>query len=300
MRSVILLLMLLSVDAAGPEPRRWGFTGHEMAATAAVAVLPRSMPDFFRSAGDQLVYLNPEPDRWRSRDLGEMDQAWSYDHYIDMENVPAAALESPDRFRYLAALYQAGLEKPESEAGFLPFRMLEMYQRLVTEWRMWRRPRDDSHRPFIEARIINDAGILGHYATDASNPHHTTIHFNGWAETAPNPEGYTYDRGFHSRFERLFVEAQVTQADVNARVTGTPESFPGEARAAVMRHIQTSFAEVETLYRLDRDIGFDPEGELKPETRDFAAERLASGASMLAALWWSAWLESASPPGGGA
>ena len=270
-----------------------------MAATAAVAVLPQSMPDFFRDAGDQLVYLNPEPDRWRSRDLREMDQAWSYDHYIDMENVPAAALEAPDRFQYLAALYGAGLEKPESEGGFLPFRILEMYERLVTEWRMWRNPRDESHRAFIEARIINDAGILGHYATDASNPHHTTIHFNGWAEAAPNPEGYTDDRGFHSRFERFFVEAHVDQADVSARVTGPPESFPGGARAAVMSHIQASFAEVETLYRLDRDIGFDPGGELNPQTRDFAAERLASGARMLAALWWSAWLESESPPGGG-
>jgi len=298
MRSVILLLALLSVAAARPAPLPWGFTGHEMAATAAVAVLPESMPQFFRDAADQLVYLNPEPDRWRSRDLAGMDQAWSYDHYIDMENVPAAALDAPDRFQFLAALYEAGLENPVRDAGFLPFRMVEMYERLVTEWRMWRRPRDESHRAFIEARIINDAGILGHYATDASNPHHTTIHFNGWADGAPNPEGYTSDRGFHSRFERFFVEAHVTQDDVNARVTGEPESYAGEARAAVMRLIQASFAEVETLYRLDQDIGFDPDGELNPETRDFAADRLAAGARMLSALWWSAWLESATPPGG--
>jgi hypothetical protein len=173
-----------------------------------------------------------------------------------------------------------------------------MYERLVTEWRMWRNPRDEAQRPFIEARIINDAGILGHYVTDASNPHHTTIHFNGWAETAPNPERYTYDRGFHSRFERYFVEAHVEQSDVNERVTGAPESFAGQVRPAVIRHIQTTHAEVETLYQLDRDIGFDADAELNPETRDFAADRLAAGAQMLAALWWSAWLESASPAGG--
>ena len=45
-------------------------------------------------------------------------------------------------------------------------------------------------------------------------------------------------------------------------------------------------------------FGFDPEAEMNPETRDFAADRLAAGAQMLAALWWSAWLESASPAGG--
>jgi len=298
MRSVILLLVLFSADAMEAAPRRWGFVGHEMAAAAAVTVLPQDMPAFFRDAGEQLVYLNPEPDRWRSRDLAEMDQAWSYDHYIDLENVPLAALQAPDRFQFLAALYAEGLEKPERDGGFIPFRIIEMYERLVTEWRMWRNPRDEAHRRFIEDRIINDAGILGHYVTDASNPHHTTIHFNGWAATAPNPERYTYDRGFHSRFERYFVEAHVDQSDVNARVTGAPESFAGQARGAVMRHIQTTHAEVETLYRLDRDIGFDAEAELNPETRDFAADRLAAGSRMLAALWWSAWLESASSAGG--
>jgi len=297
MRSVILLLVLFSADAVEPAPRRWGFVGHEMAAAAAISVLPQEMPGFFRDAGEQLVYLNPEPDRWRSRDLAEMDQAWSYDHYIDIENVPLAVLGAPDRFQYFAGLYAAGLEKPERDGGFLPFRIVEMYERLVTEWRMWRDPRDESLRPFIEDRIINDAGVMGHYVADAANPHHTTIHFNGWAETAPNPERYTYDRGFHSRFESAFVGAHVEQSDVNDRVTESPASFAGEARSAVMRHIQASHAEVETLYRLERDLGFDPGAELNPETRDFAADRLAAGAQMLAALWWSAWLESASPAG---
>jgi len=51
---------------------------------------------------------------------------------------------------------------------------------------------------------------------------------------------------------------------------------------------------VERLYRLERDLGFDPARAAPAETRDFAAERLAVGARMLADLWWSAWLESAS------
>ena len=54
-------------------------------------------------------------------------------------------------------------------------------------------------------------------------------------------------------------------------------------------------AEVETLYRLDRDVGFDPWEPAAPEALEFAAERLAAGAEMLAVLWWSAWVESATP-----
>ena len=299
------LLMTLAVST-GPtsddaHPLPWGFLGHEMAAHAAVLALPASMPAFFRDARDQLVYLDPEPDRWRNFNMKEMEQAFSYDHYIDMENVPTGALDAPDRFTYLKALYDAGLPKPERDAGFLPYRILELYQRVVTEFRMWRNETDPTRRGWIEQRIINDAGVLGHYVTDASQPHHSTIHFNGWrgsdalGNAVPNPEGYSGGGDFHSRFERLFVEAHVTQADVNRHMPrSAPTDATGRSRAMVMEHIQESSDNVEALYRLDRDVGFDPDGPLNPETRDFAAERLASGGAMLSVLWWSAWNESGS------
>ena len=98
--------------------------GHELAARAAVTALPTDMPAFFRSAAERLVYLNPEPDRWRDSGQRAMDQAWNYDHYIDVENVPDGALEEADRFSFLKVLYDAGLEKPERDAGFLPYRIL--------------------------------------------------------------------------------------------------------------------------------------------------------------------------------
>ena len=98
------------------------------------------------------------------------------------------------------------------------------------------------------------------------------------------------------------MEAHLTDADLARHMpAGEPASVSGGAREAVRRHILESHAEVETLYRLDRDVGFDPETPADPAARAFAAERLAAGARMLASLWWSAWLESASPPGlGGA
>ena len=278
----------------------WGSVGHEMAARAAVTRMPSGMPAFFREAGDRLVYLNPEPDRWRVGRQREMDQAFQYDHYIDLENVPDGALEARDRFDFLRRLYEAGLERPERDAGFLPFRITELYQRIVTEWRLWRAETDPERRAWIAERIVNDAGILGHYVTDGSQPHHTTIHFNGWDRDTPNPAGYTTDNGFHARFETGFVSAHVRDADL-ARHLGAGElrSVAGSARAAVMDHIMAAHAEVETLYRLDRDVGFDPEQPPVPEAREFAAERLAAGAEMLAVLWWSAWVESGTPlPGG--
>ena len=284
-------------STVGFAPPPWGFVGHEMAAGVAVAALPDDMPAFFRDAGPQLVHLNPEPDRWRVWEQREMDQAFSYDHYVDLENLPDGALDAPDRFEYLAMLYDAGTGEAGARRG-VPARFGSSSStsgsspagagggpRKAPERREW-----------IEERIVNDAGVLGHYVTDASQPHHTTIHFNGWDLETPNPEGYTRDNQFHARFERFFVEAHVTRGDVAAHANdGPPRSVAGSAREAVLAHIQESHAEVETLYRLDRDVGFDPEQPADPAAKDFAAVRLAAGADMLAALWWSAWLESASP-----
>lgn len=295
MTTPLPLAAVLSGSLAGvctvPIPTAWGFGGHALAARAAVEGLPAELPAFFRAAGDQLVYLVSEPDRWKGSSPREMYQAWAADHYVDVENLPAGTLDAPDRFAFLRALQEAGIERPERDVGFVHFAIVELYQRVVNGWKRWQAETDPARRRWIGERIVNDAGILGHYVTDASQPQHTTIHFNGWAERAPNPEGYTYDRGFHQRFETAFVDAHVSQEDVSRRVRGTPRSVAGAARTAVVRYVDHSHGQVERLYRLERDVGFDPDGRTRAETRDFAADRLAEGADMLRILWWSAWLE---------
>ncbi len=268
----------------------WGFVGHGIISRIAAEGLPSDMPAFFTDAADQLTYLGPEPDRWRDDELVVMDEAWKYDHYIDIENVPAGALDAPDRFEYLEALYEAGLEEPEQSAGFLPFRMLEVYQRLTTGFARWRMAGSPEERAWIEARIVNDAGILGHYVADAGNPHHTTIHFNGWAEDAPNPEGYTTSRDFHWRFESPFVEAHIEADPVRARVAEGAEAFP-DARVAIWRYLMTTHEQVVPLYELEKAHGFDPE-RATPETEAFVIDRLAAAATMLRSLWYTAWIES--------
>lgn len=291
--------------AASPDPYAdsgsppWGAGGHRMAARAAVSVLPEEVPPFFREADEQLVYLNPEPDRWRVAEHEEMDQAFAYDHYIDMENVPQGALDASNRFEFLRILYAAGIPQPERDVGFLPYRILELYQRLVTQWRLWRAEEDPERRDWIAQRIVNDAGVLGHYVTDGSQPHHTTIHFNGWALRVPNPERFNRDPRFHARFERHFVDAHVTDADVARYMGYPPTPVVGWVKEAVLAHILQAHQLVETLYRLDRDIGFDPDEPAAEATVEFAASRIAAGAQMLAGLWFSAWLESADEPSGG-
>lgn len=284
-------LALAALLAAVPSPP-WGAHGHRIAAEAATRGLPDSMPAFFRERSGQLVWLDAEPDRWRGPGATAARRAFAYDHYIDLERVPAGALDAPDRWRFLETLHRGGIDDPAPEVGLLPFRILELHQRLVSEWRRWRETPDPRERRWIEDRIVDDAGILGHYVTDASQPQHTTIHFNGWAEGVRNPEGYATDRSFHARFETAFVDARVGLDDLVAVLGRRRPRRIDDVRAAILAHIREAHARVEELYRLERDIGFDADRD-DPRTVGFAVERLASGAEMLQDLWWTAWLESA-------
>src|SRR5690606_37468347 len=83
-----------------------GAAGQRAAARAAVTNLPADLPAFLRGAADPLVHPKPEPDRWRDRHAAAMDEAWKYDHCIDVEVVPAAALQPPARFSYLLELHR--------------------------------------------------------------------------------------------------------------------------------------------------------------------------------------------------
>lgn len=281
-------LVLGAASSFSPAP--WGRDGHLTVGREAALHLPESMPRFFRGRTDRLSYLNYEPDRWRSDELRKMDDAFKYDHYIDLENVPSGALAEPNRFQYLLALEEAGLENPVRDGGFLPYRIAEVYERLLTGFRRWRAA-EEPERGWIEERILNDAGILGHYVADGAQPHHTTIHFNGWARGVPNPQGYTRSDDFHWSFESAFVSAHVPEAEVARRVSRSPRLMD-DVWHDVLQYIGETHRQVETLYRLERDVGFDPEAPADSAAVAFTAERLAAGAEMLRDLWWTAWVTS--------
>ncbi len=303
LRSALSLLalgaVLLPGESAAPNRARpWGEYGHRIAAEAAAARLPREMPAFFRDEREQLVYLSSEPDRWREEHFPQMREGFRYDHYINLERMPLEARSARDRWSFLQALNAAGIASPHLEVGFLPFRILELYQRLESGFARWRTEADGDRRAWIERRIMNDAGILGHYVTDASNPHHATIHFNGWDEAgALNPGGFTTDRGFHARFESRFIASHVRPEAVARELPGAPAEIP-DVHRAVWALIDDSSSQVRRLYELEVDVGFEPDSPPDPAALRFSVERLAAGARLLADLWWSAWTRSGGPDSG--
>ncbi len=297
-KTIVLLTVTLLACVALQQPedvQAWGATGHELSGRAAAMKLPQEMPKFFRKEIDQLSYLNPEPDRWRARDESNldrgMDSAAAPDHFVDMEWVPAAAFNAVNRYDFTAELIKAG--RRPTQVGFVPYRMLELFQTMRIEFRLWRAEKDARKRRWIEARILNDAGILGHYVTDTANPHHTTIHYNGWS--GDNPRGYAVftnapNMGIHYRFEEQYVQAHIKLTDMlpliaaEARVIEKP-------RAALWEHIRASNKLVEQLYILDKQEAFNDK-TAGAAHKKFVSERLAAGAQMLRDLWWTAWVTS--------
>ncbi|MEO7359005.1 MAG: nuclease [Gemmatimonadaceae bacterium] len=275
----------------------WGDAGHRMIGLAAAERLPAEMPEFFRAAGLQLGYLNPEPDRWKDRAETTLDPALnggtSPEHYVDMDLVAPTALRSalaaPNRFAYDDTLRASG--SSASATGLLPFEMLELTQKLRGDFRLWRIAPDSTVRRWVEARIIDDAGILGHYVADGSNPHHTTKHHNGWV--GDNPRGFTTDKTFHSRFESQFVQGQTKLSDILAAMNAAPRVLPN-VRDAVIAYLNTSFAQLDRLYEIDTATPFRAETST-PEQKAFAVARLAAGAEMLRDIWYTAWVTSGQP-----
>ncbi len=257
----------------------------------AVEALPADAPKFLRTpaALNDIEYLGPEPDRWRSKAEPELAAAQAPEHFIDLELADALSPLPHNRFDFEAKVFAAG-ERPE-KIGLQPWQTDEVWERLKAAMRQYRaiKAAGQDTKP-VEAVVIFYAGWLGHYVGDGSQPLHVTVKYNGWV--GPNPNGYTTEHQIHYQFESPFVAANIHPADVQARMTPV-KAIDGDMFDAYVDYLRHTATFVDRVYQLDKAGGFVGSGT--PESRDFTAGRLAAGASMLRDMIYSAWLDSAQP-----
>jgi hypothetical protein len=281
-------LLALALSALTTLPAlAWGQKGHQLANEAATYAVPYELPRFFHDAYPGLVYLGYDPDRLHGAGASA-DDMFSNDHFLDWEYV--AALDLPrERYKYLALLAASGTLRANAidnrTTGFVPWRIAETCEHLERQWQLWKRASDPIDRRQIEQNIVYLSGVLGHFVSDSANPHHATIHYNGWVG-AENPEGFRTDCDAHRRFESDFVTGAVAIGDVVPLMQ--PSMRRDDYFAEALAFIRESHALVPALYRLDRDGAFDGSGS--EDGKQFAARRIAVGASWLRDLWWSAYL----------
>jgi len=289
--SATALLALLALAAPPQSARAWGNQGHRLINRLAVVNLPADVPAFLRSpaAIDEIEYLGPEPDRWRSPAEPELSAAQAPEHFIDLETADALGPLPRRRLVFEERAFAAG-QRPE-KIGLQPWQATEVWQRLKAALREYRNLSAAHQNTLpVEQAVLFYAGWLGHYVGDASQPLHTTIQYNGWV--GPNPHGYTTSRQIHWQFEGPFVDANLRAPDVQTRVAPTAP-IRGDLFDAYVAYLRHSATYVEKVYRLEKAGGFRGAGSA--ESRDFTAARLAAGATMLRDMIYTAWQDSADP-----
>jgi hypothetical protein len=288
---ILCLAAILCFLALSPPAHAWESEGHRMINRLAAAALPADTPAFLRTeaAADEIEYLGPEPDRWRSRAEPELNAAQAPEHFFDFEEADALGPLPHNRLDFEAKVFAAG-QRPET-IGLQPWETDEVWERLKAAMREYRGilAAGGNTKP-VEAAIVFYAGWLGHYVGDGSQPLHVTVQYNGW--TGPNPNGYTTSHGIHHQFEGSFVAANIHAPEVQARMTAA-KAIEGDMFDAYVAYLRHSATYVEKVYQLDKAGGFVGAGSA--ESRDFAAERLAAGASMLRDMIYTAWVDSAQP-----
>jgi hypothetical protein len=263
----------------------WGKDGHEAISLAAWEAISKEtrLPGFFKKGWtkESIVHLANEPDRWKGPLEPTLKAGQDPEHFFDIE--PILDSEIPAN-RYLALeLYRSRGIKPE-EIGFLPYAIIENYEKLKAAFREFRKQRGQA-ASYLERAIIHHAGILGHYVGDGAQPLHITIHHHGWVGN--NPSGFTTDRSLHRRFEDEFVRLHFRARELSRPVR--PPHTLGEPFQDVLEYLRTSHGFVQRLYELEKKGGF---GTATQESKRFVLERLTAASQMLTNLWHTAWVKS--------
>ena len=296
-------LMLVAVPAA--QVGAWGASGHRVIGVVGMQSLPDTLPGFLRTPGaaSDVGEYSREPDRWkgagqphdRERDTAHFvdmdDQGRVMDHRgMTMDELPRLKSE------YDAALTKAGLDV--DDAGYLPYAIMDAWQNLERDFSYWRvlnaaeaRETDLAKREWYRADrlrreqlILRDIGVLSHYLGDASQPHHTTIHFNGWAGET-NPEGFTTSRRTHGTFEGAYAARALDPARVRSSMAPVNvEGFDVLNRTAAF--LNSTLGTVIPFYRMEKQGAFS---DADPRGAEFLNARLTAGAEQLRDYVIAAW-----------
>ena len=303
----------------------WGHTGHVIIARLAIQALPADVPAFVRSAQavQEIGELGAEADVSKSTGVvssgsypsirtvfavhdGERDAG----HYVDLEdngaflgNIPFTAAPNTvtpsGRRDYDTAL--RGVGYTQYFVGYLPYNMIDHLQQIRKDFALIRTftkaittAANPADKAFFQYQLqlrqtltLRDIGYASHFTGDGSQPMHVSKHFNGWGNY-PNPNNYTL-APIHGPFEGPFVKANITPALVQAKMTPYADcACTFEVR--VRNYMLATLAQTGPVYEVEKLSPLFAGSN--PQQIDFAAARLAAGASELRDEIVDAWRQS--------
>jgi hypothetical protein len=257
----------------------WGFAGHKLIMSRALALLPPELKPLFDRYRDEVVIRVTDPDLWRN-------VGWDEDpnHFVDFGMKELG--EYP--FTALPRDYGAALEKfgPSMLAriGKLPWREAEQFGNLRRAFEVFKR--DGQYGP---GDIILFSAVTSHYMQDAHQPFHASDNYDGQLS------GNT---GIHARFERDLVERFASRLSIQP---GTPKAITNPRDTAfdallASQPIVVRILQADTEAAAGRDT-YDDEYFEKffAKVRPILDERLSAAVTATAGVIIGAWEQAGRP-----
>jgi hypothetical protein len=189
----LLVIVLVGTLAIPGRADAWGFAGHHLIMERAIALLPAELRPLFEKHRAKVVERIIDPDTWRSAGFEEEEP----NHFLDLDWEGYG----PEPFRELprdltAAIAKFGRPRIQQN-GTVPWRVEEMFGNLERAFRDY--PRRGT---FGQVDIIHFSAWLSHYVSDAIQPFHGVINYDGQL---------TKQNGVHARFETALVERYMNE-----------------------------------------------------------------------------------------
>lgn len=295
----------------------WDYEGHRVLSQIGLTVLPTNFPAFVHApmARERIAFLGGEPDRWRNTADTALRHVNGPDHFLDLEDLAPLGLKPetlpPLRYDYVAEVARhhakASPEKKEDGAGavgFLPWSITEWHARLKSSFgslKVYEELGTEEEVANARQNVLYAMGVLGHFVGDASQPLHTTRHFNGWV--GANPKSYTTSKKFHAWIDGGYMrksgglDSERMKKQLRA-ARALPLDAVGRKEGRVftesVRFLVEQWQQVEPLYRLEKEGKLTGEGEEGRGGRVLVEGQMVRGSQFLADLWLTAWMEA--PP----
>jgi hypothetical protein len=182
-------------------------------------------------------------------------------------------------------------------SGFLPWSITENYEKLQSSFSTLAALQKFGGSPEAitntEENIAYVMGVMGHYVGDASQPLHTTKHFNGWV--GDNPSQYTTNHAFHQLIDGTFfrktggIDVMKLAAQIHPADKLGAASDPNGIFHTAVDFIVANNQLVEPLYKLEKEGKLSVQGDAGAEGRAFLEAQLVKSGQLLGNLWFTAW-----------
>ena len=245
-----------------------------IAELAIQALPPSSLRSFFSAHSEELQRYATEPDTKLRALYGRAEDRR---HYIDLE------LYGSDPWSVLLSDRQAMERKfgvaMLNRSGTLPWTIEEIADASRREW-----------QNSSCSQVLRLSGYLAHYVGDASQPLHSTIHYDGYDRR---------DQGLHARIEKAVDLSRAELYSPAAKVVSiVPVTSVWDVATAEIRDANKHVSEVIEADRSARRGSFDREDydrKLMKQERTLFAWQIERAASVLASIWLYEWRSAKSP-----